>query len=87
MDAVSKGQSPQQGRNNHDFETPTQEPWLKWVEMQQQLMTAIKGAQNALKNVHDKSLIRGQERPVRALALASRDPNGGTPASTMVQLE
>ena len=35
---------------NPDPVAPTWEPWAKWVEMQQQSMVAVKGAQNAPKN-------------------------------------
>ena len=47
-------------------------------------MAAIKGTQNAPKNLHGQSLIRGWEGPVRALALTGRDPNGRAPAATKV---
>ena len=38
-----------EGNTNPDPEAPTWESWVKWVEMQQQLMVAVKGTQNALK--------------------------------------
>ena len=38
-----------EGNTNPDPEAPTGEPWTTWVEMQQQLMAAVKGTQNALK--------------------------------------
>ena len=34
---------------NPASEASTQEPWAKWVEVQEQLMTTIKGTQNASK--------------------------------------
>ena len=36
--------------DNPDTKAPTQDPWSKCVEMQQQLMAAVRGAQSALKN-------------------------------------
>ena len=39
----------QEGSATPESEAPTQEPWSKWVEMEQQLMAAIKGAHNAPK--------------------------------------
>ena len=40
-----------EGNTHPDPKDPTWEPWVKWVEIQQQfdsLMTAVKGAQNTL---------------------------------------
>ena len=48
--------------DNPDSEAPAQEPWWKWVEMQQQLMAAIKGAQNALKKCPWQGSNQGQRR-------------------------
>ena len=39
-----------EGNTHPDPEAPAWEPWTKWVEMQQQLMAAAKGAQNATKH-------------------------------------
>ena len=46
---VSDVSSGHEGNPNPDSEDPTWEPWAKWVEVQQQLMAAVKGTQNALK--------------------------------------
>ena len=46
---VSEVPSNQEGNENPDFKAPTHEPWSKWVEIQHQLMTAVKRAQSALK--------------------------------------
>ena len=59
---ISEGQSHQNGSASHDFETPTQEPWLKWIEMQQQLMAAIKGTQNVPKKSPGQGSTQGQRR-------------------------
>ena len=48
LGVVSKGPSNQEESANPDSKTPTQEPWSKWVEMQQQLMATVKGAQSTL---------------------------------------
>ena len=47
---------------NPDPEAPIWEPWSKWVQMQQQLMVAVKGAQNALKKTPWQGSNQGQRR-------------------------
>ena len=43
--------SPKQAGDDYpDTNPPMQEPWSKWVKMQQQLMAAVKGAQHVQKN-------------------------------------
>ena len=43
---VSDASYNQAGNDNPDPKAPTQEPWSKWVELQQQLMAAVKGTQS-----------------------------------------
>ena len=46
---VSDASSDQAGNDNQDTKAPMQELWSKWVEMQQQPMEVVKGAQSVLK--------------------------------------
>ena len=50
------------GNDSHYSVAPMQEPWSKWVEMQQQLMAADKGAQSALKKAPQQGSHQGQWR-------------------------
>ena len=43
-----------EGNANPEPKAPTPEPWAKWVEMWQQLMTAVKGTQNILKKANSR---------------------------------
>ena len=49
-----------EGNTSPDPEAPTQDPWAKWVEIQQQLMTAVKGTQNAPKKTQQQTSNWGQ---------------------------
>ena len=46
LGVVSEVSSNQAGNDNQDSKAAMQEPWSKWVKIQQQLMAAIKGAQS-----------------------------------------
>ena len=46
---VSEVLTNQAGPGDQDTKAPMQEPWSKCVKMQQQLITAIKGAQSTSK--------------------------------------
>ena len=59
---ISEDQSHQDGSASHDPETPTQESWSKWVEMQEQLMAAVKRAQNVPKKPQQKGSTQGLRR-------------------------
>ena len=39
--------------DDQDIKAPMHEPWSKWVEMQQQMMVAVKGAQTAPKRLYN----------------------------------
>ena len=39
--------------DDQDIKPPMQQPWSKWVKMQQQLMAAVKGPQSAPKRPND----------------------------------
>ena len=57
-----------EGNTDPDPEPSPQEPWVKWVEMQQQfnsLMVAVKGAQNAPQKPHNRDLIRFREITIK----------------------
>ena len=44
-----------EGNTNPDLKVPTWEPRAKWVEMQQQLMAAVKGAKNPMAGIQPGS--------------------------------
>ena len=46
---ISEASSNQARNDDQDTKAPMQEVWSKWVEMQQQLMAAVKGAQSVPK--------------------------------------
>ena len=46
---VSNASSDQARNENPHTKAPIQKPWLKWVDMQQQLITAVKGAETEQK--------------------------------------
>ena len=66
--------SNQAGNDNPNSQAPTQEPWSKWVEMQQQLMAAVKGTQHAPKKSHNRDPTRVRGRTVKVPAPVARDP-------------
>ena len=51
---VSEVSSDKARNDNQDTKVPMQEPWSKWVKMQQQLMAAVKGAQSAPKKTSNR---------------------------------
>ena len=59
---VSEASTDQARPDDQDIKAPMQEPWSKWVEMQQQLMAAVKGALSTLKKTQWQSSTRGQRR-------------------------
>ena len=48
------------GNINPHPEAPTQEPWAKWVEVQKQLIAAVKGTQGAPKKTQQQGSNWGQ---------------------------
>ena len=82
LGVVSKALTNQEGSANLDMEAPTQEPWSKLVEMQQQL---VRFGQIHWRNPHDKGPSRVREGMVRAQVLTARNLNGEAIAKTMVQ--
>ena len=59
---VSEVPSIQEGNTNPDSKAPTHEPRSKWVEMQQQLMVAVKEAQSAPKKTPTTGIQLGSEK-------------------------
>ena len=59
---VSDVPSGHEDETNPDLEAPTQEPWAKWVEIQQQLMATVKGTQNVPKKTEQQGSNWGQRQ-------------------------
>ena len=73
LGVVSKLSSDQARNDNQETKGPTQELWLKWVKMQQQLMVAVKEAQSIPKNSNRSSTgVRGGK--VRAPVPVGKGP-------------
>ena len=72
LGVVSEGPSNQEGSANPDSEGPTQGPWSKWVEMQQQLMVAVKGAQSMPKQTQQQRSNQGQRRKIQSTSTNSQ---------------
>ena len=62
---VSHVSSDQARKDNPDTKVPMQEPWSRWVEMQQQLMAAVKVCQKPSSN-------RGQRRNSQSATTSSQ---------------
>ena len=75
---------------NPDSEATAQEPWAKWIEMQQQFdssMAAVKGAQKALQKPPNRDPTRDQEIAIKVSIPMARDPTGKVVTKLAMQPE
>ena len=84
---VSKVLTDQARPQDQDIKAPMQETWSKWVEMQQQLMAAVKGVQSVPKKTQWQISTRVRGGIVRIPVLLIHIPNGKATVTIMVQPE
>ena len=86
----SHGPADNEGNTNPDSGAPTQEPWVKWVELQQQfnsLMAAVTGVQKALQKPPDRDPTRHQEITIKAPITMTRGMVGKAVTELAMQTE
>ena len=63
-----------EGNANPDPETPTWEPWAKWIEVQQQLMATAKGTQMHQRKLNDRDQTGVREITIKMPVAMAQDP-------------